>query len=69
MFEAIVTIVVPETERPATKDEQVAGHDVVIVEPAHTRIFRYQFDTESDLTCALAHLTEDSMHDEQLTAK
>jgi hypothetical protein len=69
MFEAIVTVVVPDTGRSATKEEQVAGYDVVIVEPAHTRVFRYKFQNESDLTCALAHMTEDSVNDEQLTAK
>jgi hypothetical protein len=66
MFEVIVTVVVPETERPVGIK---GGVEVVEVEPAHTRVFRYEFQNESDLTCALAHLTEDSMHDEQLTAK
>ena len=54
MFEAIVTIVVPDSR---TKNE-----------PAHTKVARYEFETEQDLENGLASLEAYSVSAEQLLA-
>lgn len=66
MFEAIVTLVIPAQNRPH-KDGCACAGVYSEVEPAHTEVYRLEFDTEEAMRAWLAEEEVGECSREQLT--